>query len=228
MFTIGIIYATPRHRLSETTTRVRLPSPSTLTILLLTWTILPAVTLPLFAGLDGHGRDIKNVSFSRTFHYLHHFFWSAYCWGWAGVTGYYGYVLLTQLKESIKNVGEDGMESAVVKQAKDLSEFKRAIKSVCSEFSLLWFFSLDTDLVDHVPFQTGIIIAFLFVSLIASACVLLLYGLFRYQIGTHRAANIIFGMTWIFIFEGNFTVYKLSLSRTRKSRLTFSTPLQSS
>lgn len=130
-FVIGIIHATPRHRLKESTTdQVRLPSPRTLTIILLVCTNLPPITLPLFAGLDGRGRDMHDMSFSKTFHYLHHGFWAAYCWGWAAVLAYFGVVLLKLLRENIRDLGGDDNESAAVKQAKDLAEYKRAIKSV--------------------------------------------------------------------------------------------------
>ncbi|KAJ3299341.1 hypothetical protein HK104_009293 [Borealophlyctis nickersoniae] len=172
-FCIGIIYATPRHRIilsdAGTSTRARLPSPIVLNLILGTLTFLPLITLNLFAALDGHARDVGDYHLAQRYNAVHYGLWSAYCWALAGVSVYFGVTLVSMLRASQVKEAVNSTEES------QSAEFRRAILT----------------LITTLACTTVIELAF--------AIVLLFYAIFRVAIHSIRGINIWIGTVWIFV-----------------------------
>ncbi|KAI9101070.1 hypothetical protein DFS34DRAFT_455055 [Phlyctochytrium arcticum] len=122
LFTVGVIYATPKSHITvnkkkgregarqEATqiTRSKLPSPQLCNVLLGLFLIVPSVTLPLFALLDGAARDRGNYALAKKYNTIHYLLWGIYCLLLSGVAVYFGYKLWKILDSNVENVHRGG------------------------------------------------------------------------------------------------------------------------
>ncbi|TPX63750.1 hypothetical protein SpCBS45565_g06372 [Spizellomyces sp. 'palustris'] len=171
LFNIGIIYATPRFKMSPGTNasgieKVRLPGPRALNIIMAIYIIIPSITLSLFGILDGHARDNGNWELATTYNSIHYGLWGSYCWLLAALSSYFGVKLIMLLRASANGALEKTDSSG---------DFRRAL--------LTLIITLSCTIVIEVSF----------------ALVLIFYSIFRESMHVHRWVSIWIGLVWILI-----------------------------
>ncbi|KAI8999743.1 hypothetical protein BC832DRAFT_594320 [Gaertneriomyces semiglobifer] len=173
-FNVGLIYATPRFKMSSSSngdaplSKVSLPGPLTLNVLFAAYSFIPLITLPIFAGLDGHYRDLGNWDRARHWNRMHYGFWSSYCVALAGLYLWYGTRLVMLLKQANQMMkgGETSKQSA---------EYRMALRTLI------------------------IILTCITVLLILSAIVMACYAAFKYEIHVREASSYLVGLIWTYI-----------------------------
>ncbi|KAI9007196.1 hypothetical protein BC832DRAFT_610350 [Gaertneriomyces semiglobifer] len=190
-FNIGIVYATPRFKLTSTAnsmTKISLPGPNMLNALLLIYSLVPLFTLPVYAAMDGHYRDVGDFERANYWNRVHYGSWSIYCWAIAALSLWWGIQLVRLLRSGLNKpfgppVEKISMPSGLDRQhatngtagSGGRSEFKRAIIALIVNI-------------------TSIV-----VMAISFGMVLGLYAILRVPIQSKIGWSALFGFVWIFI-----------------------------
>ncbi|KAJ3175187.1 hypothetical protein HDU87_006422 [Geranomyces variabilis] len=151
LLSVGVIYATPRHRLASNKMRaVRLPSYTVLNIILFGFCLVPMISLQILAALAGHARDNNEADKARNYNAGHYGLWSFYCWTLGGVTLYFGITLIKLLRASASpqssgnnvaaeapkngsnatNISQNGGESTAAADTNGRAGFRRAVMTL--------------------------------------------------------------------------------------------------
>ncbi|KAJ3154474.1 hypothetical protein HDU86_004603 [Geranomyces michiganensis] len=199
LLSVGIIYATPRHRLTSNKMRaVRLPSYTVLNIIMLVFTLVPAITLQLFAALDGRARDEGDAESANKFNRIHYGLWSFYCWALGGVELYFGSTLVKILSASASPAtstnhlsGNGGGSGAGGQQKSDTPSSTANTDSHTADASgRASFRRAVTTLI--------VTIAGTFVCELAFAIVLMFYAIFRVELQSSIGLSVSFATVWVF------------------------------
>ncbi|KAJ3150648.1 hypothetical protein HDU89_003056 [Geranomyces variabilis] len=194
LLSVGVIYATPRHRLASNKMRaVRLPSYTVLNVILFVFCLVPTTSLQILAALTGHARDHNEGDKAKNYNAGHYGLWSFYCWALGGVTLYFGVTLIKLLRASASpqssatNVGagqpkagssgthssQTGGDSSAA-DANGRAGFRRAVMTLI------------------------VTIGCTFAIEVAFACVLGIFAALRVQIQSNLGWSVIFATLWIF------------------------------